>query len=161
MNRGDPIPDVTVADATGAVPLRSLVGGWAAIYFYPKDDTSGCTREAQDFSALAPEFEAAGVQVVGLSKDDAASHGRFAAKYDLRVRLLSDEGGTACEAFGVWVEKSMYGRKYMGIERATFLFDAQGLLVREWRKVKVPGHAQAVLAAAKSGGDAGDGRPVR
>ncbi|WP_375402913.1 peroxiredoxin [uncultured Sphingomonas sp.] len=161
MNKGDPIPAVTVADADGAVPLRSLVGGWAVVYFYPKDDTSGCTREAQDFTALAPEFEAAGIQLVGLSKDDAATHDKFVAKYDLRVRLLSDEGGAACEAFGVWTEKSMYGRKYMGIERATFLFDAQGLLIEEWRKVKVPGHAQTVLAAAKMGGDAGPGRPVR
>ena len=161
MNKGDPIPDVTVADSNGPVPLRSLLGGWAAVYFYPKDDTAGCTREAQDFTGLAREFEAAGVQVVGISKDDAASHEKFAAKYDLRVRLLSDGDGAACEAFGVWTEKSMYGRKYMGVERATFLFDAQGLLVEEWRKVKGPGHAQTVLAAARTGGNArGDG-PTR
>nr|WP_245841686.1 peroxiredoxin [Sphingomonas lenta] len=137
-------------DESGPVPLRSLVGGWAAIYFYPKDDTSGCTREALDFTALARDFEAAGVQVVGISKDSVASHGKFTAKHELGVRLLSDESGAACEAFGVWVEKSMYGRKYMGIDRATFLFNAQGSLVEQWRKVKVPGHAQAVLQAAKT-----------
>ena len=148
MEPRSPIPDVTVHDADGPVPLRSLVGGWAVVYFYPKDDTSGCTREAQDFTELHGEYEAAGVQVVGVSRDSVASHGKFTSKYTLGVRLLSDESGEASEAFGVWVEKSMYGRKYMGLERATFLFDAQGLLVREWRKVKVPGHAQAVLAAA-------------
>ena len=148
MRLGDPILDVTVQDADGPVPLRSLVGGWAVVYFYPKDDTSGCTREAQDFTELHGEYEAAAVQVVGVSKDSVASHGKFADKYSLGVRLLSDESGAACEAFGVWVEKSMYGRKYMGVERATFLFNAGGMLVREWRKVKVPGHAQAVLAAA-------------
>ncbi|PAX08690.1 peroxiredoxin [Sphingomonas lenta] len=150
MELGDTIPDVTVQDESGPVPLRSLVGGWAAIYFYPKDDTSGCTREALDFTALARDFEAAGVQVVGISKDSVASHGKFTAKHELGVRLLSDESGAACEAFGVWVEKSMYGRKYMGIDRATFLFNAQGSLVEQWRKVKVPGHAQAVLQAAKT-----------
>lgn len=149
MEKGDTIPDVVLMDEAGDVPLRSLVGGWAAIYFYPKDDTSGCTREAQEFTALAREYEAAGVQVVGISKDSVVSHGKFTAKHNLGVRLLSDHTGTACEAFGVWVEKSMYGRKYMGSERATFLFNAQGVLVEEWRKVKVPGHAQAVLAAAR------------
>ena len=161
MDKGEPIPDVTLADENGPVPLRSLVGGWAIVYFYPKDDTSGCTREAQDFTALASEFEAAGIQVVGVSRDSVASHGKFATKYDLRTRLLSDESGAASDAFGVWVEKSMYGRKYMGLERSTFLFDAQGLLVQSWRKVKVPGHAQAVLAAAKTGGEAGPARPLR
>jgi thioredoxin-dependent peroxiredoxin len=151
MEKGDQIPDVTVRDEGGEVPLRSLLGGWACVYFYPKDDTSGCTREAQDFTDMAPAFETAGVQVVGISKDSVASHGKFAAKHNLAVRLLSDESGAACEAFGVWVEKSMYGKKYMGIERATFLFDAQGRLVEQWRKVKVPGHVQAVLAAAGRG----------
>lgn len=145
MNKGDPIPDVTVTDGGGAVPLRSLVGGWAAVYFYPKDHTSGCTREAQDFTALASEFEAAGIQVVGLSKDDAASHGKFAAKYDLRVRLLSDEGGAACEAFGVWVEKSMYGRKYMGTMRTTFLIDESGIITNIIGKVDVKRHAEQIL----------------
>ena len=149
MELGDTIPDVTVHDETGPVPLRSLVGGWAVVYFYPKDDTSGCTREALDFSAMAKDYEAAGVQVVGISRDSVASHGKFTTKHDLGVRLLSDESGAACEAFGVWVEKSMYGRTDMGVERATFLFNAQGSLVQAWRKVKVPGHAQAVLRAAK------------
>ena len=150
MELGDTIPDVMVKDEAGDVPLRSLVGGWAVIYFYPKDDTSGCTREALDFTEMHKDFEAAAVQVVGISKDSAASHGKFTIKHNLGVRLLSDESGAACEAFGVWIEKSMYGRKYMGIDRATFLFNAQGSLVEQWRKVKVPGHAQAVLRAAKN-----------
>ena len=149
MELGDTIPDVTLAGENGPVPLRSLVGGWAVVYFYPKDDTSGCTHQAQDFTAMAREYAAAGVQVVGISKDDVASHRAFAAKHDLSVRLLSDPDGAACEAFGVWVDKSMYGRKYMGLERATFLFNAQAVLVEVWRKVKVPGHAQAVLAATR------------
>lgn len=150
MELGDTIPDVTVHDENGPVPLRSLVGGWAVVYFYPKDDTSGCTREAQDFTAMAGEYEGAGVQVVGVSKDSVASHGKFTTKHDLGVRLLSDESGAACEAFGVWVEKSMYGHRYMGVERATFLFNAQGTLVEQWRRVKVPGHAQAVLRAVRT-----------
>jgi peroxiredoxin Q/BCP len=146
---GEMIPDATLTDADGGVPLRSLVGRKAVVYFYPKDDTSGCTREAQDFTALMPEFEAAGVAVVGVSKDSVASHGKFTAKHQLGVRLLSDESGAACEAFGTWIEKSMYGKKYMGIDRATFLFDAEGWLAQAWRKVKVPGHAEAVLKAAR------------
>ena len=149
MVEGEMIPDATLTDAGGAVPLRSLVGRKAVVYFYPKDDTSGCTREAQDFTALMPEFEAAGVAVAGVSKDSVASHGKFTAKHQLGVRLLSDESGAACEAFGTWIEKSMYGKKYMGIDRATFLFDAEGRLAQAWRKVKVPGHAEAVLKAAR------------
>ena len=145
----DMVPDVTVTMPDGATislkdrPLPMVV------YFYPKDDTAGCTREAQDFSALAAEFTAAGVSVLGISRDTPAKHQKFIAKYDLAVALASDEDGSVCEAFGTWVEKSMYGRSYMGIERATFLFDSQGRLVREWRKVKVPGHAQAVLDEAR------------
>lgn len=149
MKLGDTIPDVTLRDENGPVPLRALIGGWAAIYFYPKDDTSGCTKQALDFTAMVKDYEAAGVQVVGISKDSVDSHGAFTTKHNLGVRLLSDESGAAAEAFGVWVEKSMYGRKYMGLERATFLFNAQGSLVEQWRKVKVPGHAQAVLRATK------------
>ena len=146
----DRLPDVTLTAPDGA-PLRVAdLPRPLVVYFYPKDDTSGCTREAQDFSALAPEFAAAGVTLLGVSKDSPARHVKFAAKYDLAVPLASDEDGSACEAFGVWVEKSLYGRKYMGIERATFLFGADGALVREWRKVKVPGHAAAVLEAAKA-----------
>ena len=120
------------------------------LYFYPKDDTSGCTREAQDFTELANEFAAAGTRVVGVSRDDARSHDKFIAKYDLKVPLAVDEGALS-EAFGTWVEKSMYGRKYMGIERATFLIGADGVVLRAWRKVKVAGHAAEVLKAAREG----------
>ena len=119
------------------------------LYFYPKDDTSGCTREAQDFTALAGEFKAAGVRVIGVSRDPMKKHDKFIAKYDLAVPLVSDEDGRISDAFGTWVEKSMYGRKYMGMERATFLIGADGRILREWRKVKVPGHAAEVLAAAR------------
>lgn len=125
-------------------------GKTLVIYFYPKDDTSGCTKEAQDFTALMPEFAKAGVAVVGISKDSVKSHAKFAGKYDLAVTLGSDGDGSVCEAFGVWVEKSMYGRKYMGIERATFLIGADGRVAQIWRKVKVPGHAESVLSSAKS-----------
>ena len=148
MDEGAAIPTVTVAGPDGPIALADLAGK-AVIYFYPRDDTSGCTREAQDFTALADDFAAAGVRVIGISKDSAASHAKFAAKHALAVELASDEDGTACDAFGVWGEKQMYGRTYMGIERATFLFDA-GRLVWAWRKVKVPGHAQAVLDAARA-----------
>lgn len=120
------------------------------VYFYPKDDTSGCTREAQDFTALLPDFVKADTGVVGISKDSLARHDKFAGKYGLAHALGSDESGAVCEAFGVWVEKSMYGRKYMGIERATFLIDADGRIARVWRKVRVPGHAAEVLAAAQA-----------
>lgn len=146
----DMLPDVTVTAPDGAIvrlkdrPLPMVV------YFYPKDDTTGCTREAQDFSALAADFTSAGVSVLGISRDTPAKHQKFIAKYDLAVALASDEDGSVCEAFDTWVEKSMYGRTYMGIERATFLFDRDGRLVREWRKVKVAGHAQAVLDTARA-----------
>ncbi|MCU6455774.1 peroxiredoxin [Sphingomonas sp. A2-49] len=149
MDVGARIPPVTVTlpdgDALGLADLSFP----AVIYFYPKDDTSGCTREAQDFSALADAFAAAGATVLGISKDSPASHGKFAAKHALTVRLASDTDGSACDAFGVWGEKQMYGKTYMGIERATFLFGADGTLVEAWRKVRVPGHADAVLAAVR------------
>ncbi|MCW6531812.1 peroxiredoxin [Sphingomonas lycopersici] len=145
----DKIPDLTLVDPNGAPVRLAALPRPLVVYFYPKDDTSGCTREAQDFSALADDFAAAGVALLGISKDSPKRHSNFIAKYDLKVPLASDEDGAACEAFGVWVEKSLYGRKYMGIERATFLFGKEGALVRAWRKVKVPGHAAAVLAAAK------------
>jgi len=145
----DKIPDLTLVDPDGAPVRLAVLPRPLVIYFYPKDDTSGCTREAQDFSALAGDFAAAGVALLGISKDSPKRHSNFIAKYDLKVPLASDEDGAACEAFGVWVEKSLYGRKYMGIERATFLFGKDGALVRAWRKVKVPGHAAAVLAAAR------------
>jgi thioredoxin-dependent peroxiredoxin len=144
-------PDVTLTGAEGeTVRLGDFKGQKLVVYFYPKDDTSGCTREAQDFTALAEEFEKVGTWVVGVSKDSAKSHAKFSDKYDLKVRLLSDADGSACEAFGTWVEKSMYGRKYMGMERATFLIDRDGVVKRAWRKVKVPGHAQEVLEAARA-----------
>jgi len=146
----DEIPDVI---ATGAddrpVRLRDLPRP-LVVYFYPKDDTPGCTREAQDFSALADDFVAAGVHVLGISRDSVARHAKFTAKHDLRIALASDLDGRVTEAFGVWGEKQMYGRSYMGVERATFLFDRDGRLAREWRKVKVPNHAAAVLDAARA-----------
>lgn len=145
----DKIPDLTLVDPNGAPVRLVALPRPLVVYFYPKDDTSGCTREAQDFSALADDFAAAGVALLGISKDSPKRHSNFIAKYDLKAPLASDEDGAACEAFGVWVEKSLYGRKYMGIERATFLFGKDGELVQAWRKVKVPGHAAAVLAAAK------------
>lgn len=150
VNEGDIAPDVALTGADGTtVQVGDFKGQKLVLYFYPKDDTSGCTREAQDFSALAEEFEKAGTFVIGVSKDDPKSHAKFTDKYDLKVRLLSDEDGAACEAFGTWVEKSMYGRKYMGIERATFLINRDGVIDRAWRKVKVPGHAEEVLEAAR------------
>lgn len=149
VNEGDKAPDVTLTGADGQpVRIADFKGNKLVLYFYPKDDTSGCTREAQDFTALAEEFERHGTWVVGVSKDSPASHAKFAGKYDLKVRLLTDADGSACEAFGTWVEKSMYGRKYMGIDRATFLIDRDGVVKGVWRKVKVPGHAEQVLKRA-------------
>ncbi|UIJ47025.1 peroxiredoxin [Sphingomonas cannabina] len=148
---GERLPDHELTGSDGA-PLRlaGFVGKPLVLYFYPKDDTTGCTREAQDFTALMPEFEAAGVQVLGVSKDTPASHVKFTKKYDLTVPLASDADGALIEALGAWVEKSMYGRRFMGIERSTFLFRADGTLARAWRKVKVAGHAAEVLAAARA-----------
>ncbi len=151
METGAALPDVSVIGADGAVlALRSLSGRPAVIYFYPKADTPGCTREAEDFSALGDQFAAAGIAVVGVSKDSPAKLAKFAAKRALTVRFASDESGAACEAFGVWGEKQLYGRTYLGVERATFLFDPDGRLARAWRKVKVPGHAAEVLAVARA-----------
>ncbi|MGN6375678.1 MAG: peroxiredoxin [Sphingomonas sp.] len=151
MDEGAAIPDleVTMPDG-GPLRLRNFVGQPVVIYFYPKDDTSGCTKEAQGFSDHIEAFKAAGVAVLGISKDSPAKHQKFIAKYDLTVPLASDEQGQVLEAFGSWVEKSMYGRKYMGIDRSTFLFDAAGKLVRSWRKVRVPGHVEEVLTAARA-----------
>jgi len=150
LNVGDPVPDVTLTGMDGApLPLSGFRGNKLVLYFYPKDDTSGCTREAQDFSALAREFEKDGTWILGVSKDDPKKHGKFTEKYELKVGLASDMDGSVCEAFGTWGEKSLYGRKYMGIERATFLIDRDGTVARVWRKVKVPGHAAEVLAAAR------------
>ncbi|MDB5718766.1 MAG: alkyl hydroperoxide reductase [Sphingomonas bacterium] len=156
LEQGDAAPDVSVQAADGSmVPLADLFGRTLVLYFYPKDDTSGCTSEGKDFSALKPEFDAAGADVVGISKNSPADHAKFIAKYDLKVRLVTDPDGLVCEAFDTWVQKSMYGRKYMGIDRATFLIDTSGKIVRIWRKVKVPGHAEEVLAAVRAIGSAG------
>ena len=146
MDEGSTVPDVAVTIDDAVISLTSL-GAPLVVYFYPKDDTAGCTREAQDFTALAPAFAEAGAVVVGISKDSPEAHAKFTAKHALSVALATDSDGSVCEAFGVWVEKAMYGRKYMGIERATFLFGADGKLVTAWRKVRVPGHVDAVLAA--------------
>ena len=150
LSEGDRVPDVAMIGMDGtAVSPADFRGQKLVLYFYPKDDTSGCTREAQEFSALAPEFEKAGTWILGVSKDSPERHAKFAAKYGLRVKLATDPDGSVCEAFGTWGQKSLYGRKYMGIDRATFLIDRDGTIARVWRKVKVPGHAEAVLAAAR------------
>jgi len=150
INEGDKSPAVTVTASDGGSVNLSAPGQRLVLYFYPKDDTSGCTREAQDFTALASEFARAGVKIVGVSRDPMKSHEKFIGKYGLAVPLVSDEDGRISDAFGTWVEKSMYGRKYMGMERATYLIGADGRVLRAWRKVKVPGHAQDVLNAAKA-----------
>ncbi|MCW3835849.1 peroxiredoxin [Sphingomonas canadensis] len=150
IEEGDKIPAVELLGSDGnAIALRDRAGSPFVLYFYPKDDTSGCTREAQDFSALLPEFTALGATVLGVSKDGAIKHQKFIAKYDLTVPLATDTDDRAMEAFGVWVEKQLYGKRYMGIDRSTFLFDAEGRLARSWRRVKVPGHAIDVLEAVR------------
>jgi peroxiredoxin Q/BCP len=149
LQAGDPAPDFDLPTDAGRVRLSNLKGKVVALYFYPKDDTSGCTTEAIGFSEAAEDFEMAGAVVVGVSKDTAKSHGRFRDKYDLKVELGADTEGEVVERYGVWVEKSMYGRKYMGIERATFLIDRAGVIQRVWRKVKVAGHVAEVLSAAR------------
>lgn len=146
---GQPAPALDLETPDGRLSSQDLRGRTVVLYFYPKDDTSGCTREAQDFTALSDRFAAADAVVVGVSKDSVASHRKFADKYGLQVRLAADPDGETVERYGCWVEKSMYGRKYMGVERSTFLIDAEGVLRGVWRKVKVPGHAEAVLAAAE------------
>jgi len=150
VEEGDRVPDVKLVAMDGReIGPLDFKGNKLVLYFYPKDDTSGCTREAQDFSALAEEFEKAGTWILGVSKDDSKSHEKFTGKYDLKIQLATDADGSVCEAFGTWTEKSMYGRKYMGIERATFLIDRDSIVKRVWRKVKVPGHAEQVLEAAR------------
>lgn len=147
---GHPAPALDLpTDGDNRIALDALKGKPAVVYFYPKDDTTGCTREAQDFTALTADFAALGATVIGVSKDTVKKHDRFKAKYDLAVILASDEDGAACETWGVWVQKKLYGREYMGIERATFLIDADGRIARVWRNVKVAGHATAVLEAVK------------
>ena len=148
---GKPAPAFTLPrDGGGSVSLASLAGRKIILYFYPKDDTSGCTAEAIDFSGMKPLFAEAGAEVIGVSPDAVKSHEKFKEKYDLTMTLLADETKTMLESYGVWVEKSMYGRKYMGVERTTVLIDADGVVARIWPKVKVPGHAAEVLAAARA-----------
>ena len=149
IGEGDKAPALTVEASDGSKVNLAAPGQPLVLYFSPKDDTSGCTREAQDFTALAPEFKKAGVKVVGVSRDPRKSHEKFIGKYSLAVPLASDQDGGISEAFGTWVEKSMYGRKYMGMERATYLIGADGRVLKAWRKVKVPGHAQEVLETAR------------
>jgi peroxiredoxin Q/BCP len=146
--KGDKAPSVTIPISDEeSVNLGAPEGKGHIVYFYPRDNTPGCTTESIDFSALKPEFEALGVQIIGVSKDSLKSHANFKTKKELTVILASDEDSDACEQFGVWVEKNMYGKKYMGIERSTFIILADGSIADVWRKVKVKGHAQAVLEA--------------
>lgn len=148
LNDGDKAPDFALPDENGQiVKLSKLKGHPVVVYFYPKDDTSGCTSQAKSFSGLLDTFKAAGAEVIGVSPDSALSHQKFKAKHELTITLLADEQKTAANAYGVWVEKSMYGKKYMGVDRSTFLIDTRGKIAKQWRKVKVPGHADAVLAA--------------
>ena len=150
IEEGDKAPELTVDASDGSSVDLASPGTPLVLYFYPKDDTSGCTKEAQDFTELAGDFAKAGARVVGVSRDPMKKHEKFIAKYALNVPLASDEEGAVSEAFGTWVEKSMYGRKYMGMERATFLIAGDGRVARAWRKVKVPGHTAEVLQAVKS-----------
>ena len=151
IEAGAEAPEFTLPrDGGGEVSLSDHAGEIVVLYFYPRDDTSGCTKENEAFTALETEFAQIGVKVFGISKDSLESHEKFMVKKKLSVPLISDEHGTASEDFGVWKEKSMYGKKFMGIERSTFLIDAEGRIAREWRKVKVPGHAEEVLEAAKA-----------
>ena len=148
---GTAAPDFTLPrDGGSTVSLSALKGRKVVLYFYPKDDTPGCTIEAIDFTCLAPDFEAAGATIIGLSKDSVKAHDKFCRKHGLGIILASDEGGTTCEDYGVWVQKSMYGKTYWGIERTTVLIDAAGNLAQVWPKVTVTGHADAVLAAVKA-----------
>ncbi len=151
LKAGDKAPDFDLpTDGGGKLKLKDLKGKKAVVYFYPKDMTPGCTTEAQDFRDHAKAFQKAGAVVVGVSKDSVARHDKFKEKYDLPFHLVSDEDGDLCEKFGVWQEKSLYGRKFMGIVRATFLLDEKGVVRQVWPKVKVKGHAEEVLAATKA-----------
>ena len=151
ITEGQPAPAFDLAtDGDGRVTLAGLKGKAVVLYFYPKADTPGCTTEGLDFSALADQFAAANAVVIGVSRDAVKKLDRFKAKHDLKVILGSDEDGVVCEAYGTWVMKKLYGREYMGVERATFLIDGSGLIRRVWRNVKVKGHAEQVLEAAQS-----------
>ena len=150
LEAGDKAPSFNLpTDGGGNISLKDLKGKTVILYFYPKDDTSGCTAEACAFRDVLPDFSKAKAKVVGVSKDPVKKHDKFKEKYDLTFPLASDEDGKVCDAYGTWVEKSMYGRKYMGIERSTFLIDGTGVIRAIWRKVKVPGHVDAVLKAAQ------------
>jgi len=151
VNIGDKAPDFTLAtDGGGSVTLSKLQGKPVVVYFYPKDDTSGCTAEACGFRDSLPDYSATGAAVIGISKDSVTAHDKFKAKYQLPFTLASDDKGEVVEKYGVWVEKSMYGRKYMGIDRSTFLIDKDGVVRGAWRKVKVPGHVGEVLKAVQA-----------
>jgi peroxiredoxin Q/BCP len=148
---GSKSPNFTAStDSNGSISLKDLRGKTVILYFYPKDDTSGCTAEACDFRDNMQRLTSSGAVVLGVSPDSPKSHDKFKQKYELNFALLSDESHEICESYGVWVEKSMYGRKYMGVERSTFVINAEGVLAHEWRKVKVPGHVDEVLAAVQS-----------
>lgn len=150
LNEGIPAPDFTLpTDGGGSLTLSSLRGRKVVLYAYPQDDTTSCTNEALSFDALRDDFAAAGTTVIGISPDAVKRHDKFKQKYGLRLTLVSDEEKSAIEAYGLWVEKQMYGRRYMGVERSTFLIDATGRIARVWAKVRVKGHAEEVLAAAR------------
>lgn len=147
---GDSAPDFTLpTDGGGSFSLSAHKGKPVVVYFYPKDDTSGCTKEAIGFTEAKADFDATGATIIGISPDSVAKHDKFIAKHELGITLGADEDKGVCEAYGVWVEKSMYGRKYMGVDRSTFVIDAAGNVAQAWRKVKVPGHVDKVLAAVK------------
>ncbi|MDF1732287.1 MAG: peroxiredoxin [Minwuia sp.] len=151
VDTGDKAPAFSMpTDSGGTTSLDAMGGKAVVLYFYPRDDTPGCTKEAIAFTGLIGDFRAAGAEVIGVSKDTVAKHDKFKAKYELDVVLAADEDGSVCEAYGVWVEKNMYGKKSMGIERSTFLISADGTIAKAWRKVKVPGHAEEVLEAVKA-----------
>lgn len=153
LKPGDPAPPFDLPTAGGErVSLAGLKGRQVVLYFYPKDDTPGCTLEALNFTEKAKAFAAAKAAVVGVSRDTPAKHAKFAAKHNLKVMLASDEDGKVCEAYGVWGEKKLYGRTFMGIERATFLIDSKGQIAHVWRRVKVPGHVEEVLKVVKANG---------
>lgn len=148
---GDPAPDFTLPGDNGTdVSLSSFRGKRVVLYFYPKDDTPGCTQESCDFRDQSSLFEKSGAQIIGISKDSVKKHDKFKEKYALNFPLASDEKGDICEKYGVWVEKSMYGRRYMGIERTTFLIGEDGKILQSWRKVKIPGHVDSVVDAVKT-----------
>ncbi len=150
VQEGEKAPDFSLpTNGEGSFSLSDQKGKALVLFFYPKDDTSGCTKEATEFSIRKPDFEALNISIIGMSPDPVKKHDKFIDKHNLDVALASDEEKTTLSAYGVWVEKSMYGRKYMGVERSTFLIDKDGTIVKAWRKVKVPGHVDAVLDAAR------------